>query len=173
MQNAVSIVVVLVLFVPAAWWVSHTRLVNARNDVAAGWSDVDTELDRRHTLIPQLVTTVGAAASHERDLLTELATRHAAALAAPHDPGAANTFEPPLAAAVQQVIALRERYPALNSQQNFLDLQRELAMTEDRMAAARRYYNTRVEHLNRRVEAFPSAIVASRHGFEKAEFFDI
>jgi LemA protein len=70
------------------------------------------------------------------------------------------------------VVALRERYPQLNSQQNFLELQRQLALTEDRIATARRFYNTRVERLNRRVEAFPSSLVAERHGFERADFFD-
>ena len=123
--------------------------------------------------ITQLVTSVQSAASHERQLLVELARRNDQAVAAPHTAEAANQWEPPLAQAVSQVIALRERYPQLNSQHNFLELQRELALTEDRIAAARRYYNTRVEQLNRRVEAFPSGVVAKRHGFARAEFFDI
>ena len=172
-QNIVAIVVVAILLVPASWWVSHTRLVGARNDVAGSWPDVDGELQRRHLLIPRLVETVRAAADHERTLLTELASRNDAALAAPHTPTAASELEPPLADAVARVVGLRERYPQLNSQQNFLKLQEQLSLTEDRIAAARRFYNTRVEHLNRRVEAFPSAIVARRHGFAKAEFFDV
>jgi LemA protein len=73
---------------------------------------------------------------------------------------------------VAQVLALRERYPALNSQQNFLALQRELAVTEDRLAAARRYYNTRVTRLNTAVDAFPSSVVARRHAFVHADLFD-
>ena len=75
--------------------------------------------------------------------------------------------------AVAGVVALRERYPQLNSQHNFLELQHQLALTEERIAAARRYYNTRVEQLNRRVEALPSGMVARCHGFTRAEFFDI
>jgi LemA protein len=171
-QNVIAIVVVLILLVPGAWWVSHTRLVAARNDVAGSWADVDAELERRHALIPRLVETVSASAGHEQRLLVELADRNAAAAAAPHTPGAANEWEPPLAEAARQVVALRERYPELNSQQNFLELQRQLALTEDRIAAARRFYNTRVERLNRRIEAFPSSLVADRHGFTHAEFFD-
>lgn len=171
-QNLVATAVVLVLLLPGAWWVSHTRLVGARNDVEHGWADVDAELARRHELVPRLVDSVQASAVHERALLTELASRNDAALAAPHTPGAANHWEPPLAEAARRVIALRERYPELDSQENFLELQRELAMTEDRIAAARRFYNTRVERLNRRIEAFPSSLVADRHGFERAEFFD-
>ena len=173
MTNTLAIVIVLVLLIPGSWWVSHTRLVVARNDVANGWADVDAELQRRHELIPQLVAAVEAAAAHERDLLVELASRNDAALAAPHTAEAASRWEPPLADSVARVVALRERYPQLNSQANFLDLQHQLALTEDRIAAARRYYNTRVEQLNRRVEAFPSAMVAKRHGFTRAEFFDI
>lgn len=173
MQNLIAFVVVALLVIPGSWWVSHTRLVNARNDVAAGWADIDAELERRHALIPALVDVVAAVARHEQVLLTELARRNDDAVAAPHTPSAASQWEPPLAAAARRVVALRERYPELDSQQNFLDLQRRLAMTEDRIAAARRYYNTRVEALNRRIEAFPSSIVASRHGFERAEFFDI
>ena len=172
MENLLALIAVVAVLIPGGWWVSHTRLVAARNDVAASWADVDTELHRRHELVPRLVTVVQAAAGDERELLVDLSHRNDEALAAPADAAAANRWEPPVAAAISQVIALRERYPALNSQQNFIDLQRQLASIEDRIAAARRFYNTRVEHLNRRVEAFPSGIVARRHGFEKAAFFD-
>ena len=172
MQNVIPVVVVVLLLVPGSWWVSHTKLVGARNQAVSAWADIDAELQRRHVLVPQLVSAVEAAAVHERELLVELARRNDAATLAPHTPDAASTFEPPVADAIARVVALRERYPALNSQQNFLDLQRQLSLTEDRVAAARRYYNTRVEELNRRVEAFPSSIVAGRHGFEKAAFFD-
>ncbi len=172
MQNVIALVVVLAVLVPGAWWVSHTRLVAARNDVEGSWADVDAELERRHDLIPRLVETVQASAGHERQLLAELAARNDAAMAAPHTPGAANRWEPPLVEAARQVVALRERYPELNSRQNFLELQRQLALTEDRLAAARRFYNSRVERLNRRIEAFPSSVVAGRHGFTRAEFFD-
>lgn len=172
MTNVIAIGVVLILLIPGSWWVSHTRLVAARTDVEGGWADVDTELQRRHELVPRLINTVQGAAQHERDLLVELARRNEAAMVAPHTAPSANRLEPPLSAAVAQVVALRERYPQLNAQANFLELQRQLSLTEDRIAAARRYYNTRVERLNRRVEAFPSGMVARRHGFAKAEFFD-
>ena len=172
MQNVLAIVVVLIALIPGAWWVSHTRLVAARDDVENGWADVTDELQRRHDLIPRLVETVRGAATHEHELLVELARRNDAAVAAPDTPDAANQWEPPVVDAARRVVALRERYPALNSQQNFIELQRQLAMTEDRVAAARRFYNTRVERLNRRVEAFPSAIVAQRHGIVQATYFD-
>ena len=81
-------------------------------------------------------------------------------------------LEPHRPTALAEVIALRECYPALNAQRNFIELQRELATTEDRIAAARRFYNTRVAELNRAIEAFPSAIVAGRHRFVRAELFE-
>lgn len=172
MQNVIAVCIVLVVLAPGAWWVSHTRLVADRTDVDGAWADIDTELDRRHHIVPKLVDAVRAAAVHERELLAELDRHHRAALAAPHTPSAANRWEPPFVDAVHRVVALRELYPELDGQQNFLALQRDLATTEDRIAAARRYYNTRVERLNRRIDAFPSALVARRHGFAKAEFFD-
>lgn len=173
MQNVVAVMVVLIVLVPGSWWVSYNRLVVARNDVENSWADVDDELRRRHTLILRLVESVRTAAIYEVDLLTELAHRNDAAADAPHTPQAANEFEPPLVDAAKDVLALREHYPQLNSEQTFLDLQRELATADDRIAAARRFYNTRVERLNRRIEAFPSVIVARRHGFGQAEFFDV
>lgn len=172
METAAVIVAIVVLAPAIAYWVSYNRLVSDRNEVATSWASVDAELERRHTLVPQLVEVVSASAAHERSLLVELASRNDAAVNSPSTPDAANEWEPPLADAVARVIALRERYPALNSQTNFLELQRRLAATEDRIAAARRFYNTRVEAYNRRTEAFPSGWVAARHGFERAAFFD-
>lgn len=173
MTNALAALAVLAVLVPGAWWVSHTKLVGARTEVAAAWADIDAELQRRHDLVPQLVAAVGAAAVHERELLVELSRRNDAAAAAPHTPEAASAWEPPVAEAIARVLALRERYPQLNAHQNFLALQRQLATIEDRIAASRRFYNTRVEELNRRVEAFPSALVAQRHGFEPAAYVDL
>jgi LemA protein len=155
-----------------AYSVSYNRLVTARNEVADTWSSVDIELERRHELIPRLVQSVSAAAAHERELLVELARRNEQAADTQHTVEAANHWEPPLADALARVVALRERYPQLNSQRNFLDLQQQLGLTEDRIAAARRFYNTRVEAYNRRTEAVPSAWVANAHGFNRASFFE-
>jgi LemA protein len=168
------LVVLLALAATAglAYLVSFNRLVARRQEVADSWATIDVELQRRHLLVPQLVAAVQSAAAHEHSLLAELLRRNEAAAVAAHTPAAATTWEPPLAAALQQVLALRERYPALNSQQNFLGLQHELSITEDRIAAARRFYNTRVQHLNTAIDAFPSNLVANRHHIAKAEFFD-
>lgn len=167
----VALAIALALVI--AYTVSYNRLVGDRQQVSDAWAAIEVELERRHVLVPQLVAAVDQTAVHERTLLVEIARRHDAAAAAPHTAAAASEWEPPLAAAISQVVALRERYPRLNSHQNFLALQRELAITEDRLAAARRYYNTRVERLNRRIDAFPSALVARRHRFAHADFFDL
>lgn len=175
MDALVALVVVVAIaagVVAVAYAVSFNRLVVKRQEVTTSWATIDVELQRRHVLVPQLVAAVQAAAVHEQHLLAELSQRNTAAAAAPHTPAAASAWEPPLVAAVAQVLALRERYPALDSQQNFLRLQHELATTEDRIAAARRFYNTRVQRLNTAVEAFPSSVVARRHAFTRAEFFD-
>lgn len=167
-----SIVVTVAVVLAIAYAVSYNRLVAKRQEVADSWATIDVELQRRHDLVPRLVESVRAAAAHEQTLLVELARRNEAAAAAPHTAAAASAWEPPLAAAVAQVLALRERYPALNSQQNFLALQRDLATTEDRIAAARRFYNTRVTKLNNAIDAFPSSVVARRHAFAHADLFD-
>lgn len=165
------LVAVVAVVVTVSYAVSYNRLVRHRESVTDAWRTIDAELQRRHQLIPHLVSTVRAAAQHELDILVDLSRRNEHADSAPHTAAEANRWEPPLAATVAQVIALREQYPALNSQRNFIELQRELATTEDRIAAARRFYNTRVAELNRAIEAFPSAIVADRHRFVRAEMF--
>ena len=172
MDGLIVVATLAVVALPVAYWVSYNRLVGARNQVAETWAGVDVELERRHDLVPRLIETVSAAAAHERSLLVELARRNEHAATTPPTVDAANEWEPPLADAIARVVALRERYPELNSQRNFLELQRQLSLTEDRIAAARRFYNTRVEAYNRRTESFPSAWVAGRHGFAKAAFFE-
>jgi LemA protein len=172
LMTLVSVVAAVAVVLAIAYAVSYNRLVATRQEVADSWATIDVELQRRHELVPRLVESVRAAAAHEQTLLIELARRNEAAATAPHTAAAASAWEPPLAAAVAQVLALRERYPALNSQQNFMALQRDLATTEDRIAAARRFYNTRVTKLNTAVDAFPSSVVARRRGFAHADLFD-
>ena len=171
---AALLVTIVIVAVPiaAGYAISYNRLVRRRESVADSWRTIDAELQRRHQLIPQLVSAVRAAAEHELDILVDLSRRNEQAHAAPHTATNANLWEPPLSTALAEVIALRECYPALNAQRNFIELQRELATTEDRIAAARRFYNTRVAELNRAIEAFPSAIVAGRHRFVRAELFE-
>ncbi len=150
---------------------SYNGLVSDRQQVADAWAVIDGELERRHALVPGLVSAVRATAVHERELLQRLieadrrsgeATRTAADRSSP---------EAELAAAASAVIALREQYPALNSQQNFLQLQKELATTEDRIGAARRFHNIKVAEYNRSIQAVPGNLVARRHHFDPAAYF--
>lgn len=153
--------------------VSYNRLVNDQNAVETSWATVDAELQRRHELIPRLVESVRGAAAHEQTLLVRAARAHAVAVASGHTPSSATRYEPAVAAAAADLVVLGERYPQLDAQQNFLDLQLRLTITEDRIAAARRYFNMVVAKLNRRVDAFPSNIVARRGGIGPAEYFEV
>ena len=171
MTSVVTFVVGTMVVIAVAYGVSFNRLVTARQETIDSWATIDVELERRHSLIPGLIETVGASAEHERTLLQRLIEADARAAAADHTPSDRSDPETELAHAASAVIALREQYPALDTQKDFLRLQGELAVTEDRIGAARRFHNTRVAELNRRVEAFPSSLVAARHGIGRGVFF--
>ncbi|MFK7919532.1 MAG: LemA family protein [Ilumatobacter sp.] len=169
-----TIVTILVLLAVASgftYLLSYNGLVQARQNVADAWAVIDLELQRRHDLIPQLVNSVQAAAVHERHVLDELIARERSAAAAAHTAADRSSPEALLAASASAVIALREMYPALNSQANFLRLQHDLAITEDRISAARRFHNLKVAELNRRTEAFPSNVVARSHRIDRGDYF--
>lgn len=151
--------------------VSYNGLVQTRQSVADAWAVVDIELQRRHDLIPELVRSVHAAAVHERHVLEELIARERAAAAAAHTAADRSGPEAQLAVAARAVMALREMYPQLNSHANFLRLQHDLTITEDRISAARRFHNLKVAELNRRTEAFPSNLVSGVHGIERGDYF--
>lgn len=160
----------ITLFLVVALIVLFNRLVAARNQVRAAWSDIDVQLTRRHDLVPQLVAAVQGYASHERaalTLVTELRTR-AMAAASLQDKA---RLEGELAQQVQRILALQEAYPDLKASDNFLGLQRDLVGIEDHLQYARRYYNGAVRDLNNRVETFPSLLVARAAGIGAAEFF--
>ena len=171
-----TLVLVVVVGVPAllglAYLVSYNRLVADRQEIADAWAVIDAELQRRHELIPPLVESVRSAATHQRRLLDDLAAKERAAAKVAHTAAARSEPEHAVAEATRAVLALRERYPELDTQQNFLRLQRDLVITEDRIGAARRFHNFKVAEYNRRTEAFPSNLVARRHGFERSSRFE-
>lgn len=154
------------------YWTGQNTLARRRDEVRSAWATVDAELQRRHELVPLLVDAVRAAAAHERRLLdgAVAAARHAAAVHA--DAHAATKAESALERAVGEIVALRQRYPQLDAQQRFLDLQEELTVTEDRIAAARRYYNTTVRDYNTACHEPRGRWIARRAGFVDAEYFD-
>jgi LemA protein len=151
--------------------VSYNRFVRQRNLVAESWRQIDVELVRRHDLVPNLVRVVQAYAAHERAVLDAVVAARARAEAPSATLAEQVTDEVRLTHGLRQLFALGEAYPGLRADRHFLALQRELVDTEDRIAAARRFYNGNVRALNTRVEAIPSAWVASLAGFAAAEYF--
>ena len=167
------VVLGLVALLALAVVVSYNRFVRQRNLVQESWRQVDVELRRRHDLIPNLVETVKGYAAHERGVLTSVTEARAAAVAAGGGVAAAAAAENALAGSLRSLFAVAEGYPDLKAAGPFQQLQAQLAETEDRIAAGRRFYNGNVRAINTRVEAFPSSIVASLFGFEKAEYFEV
>jgi LemA protein len=170
----VTLIVVAAIVVLAALMaiVSYNRFVSMRYSCDSAWANVDTELKRRYDLIPNLVSTVQGYAGHERGVFDEVARTRSAALGA-QGPAAASAAEGPFGAALGKLMAVAEHYPELKANQNFLQLQVTLAETEDRVQATRAVYNANVQGYNRRVQAFPSAIIARLFHFQNADFFQI
>ncbi len=166
-------VVVLVVLGALAVVVSHNRFVRQRTLVEESWGDIDVELSRRHDLIPNLVETVRGYATHEREVLETLVrAREDAARHRDERPGAREGYEETVARALQTVLARVEAYPELQASGGFLDLQRQLSLTEDRIAAARRFYNGNVRAYNTRVRTIPSNLVAALFRFRTRDFFE-
>jgi LemA protein len=166
----VGIVVLLALSVV----VSRNRFVRQLTLVDESWGDIDVELSRRHDLIPNLVATVQGYADHERGVLDTLVrAREDAAAHRGERPASREGFEVAVERALQSVLARVEAYPDLKASENFLHLQRQLTLTEDRIAAARRFYNGNVRSYNTRVETFPSNLVAGAFRFGPRDFFEL
>lgn len=154
-----------------AWVVAiYNRLVRLRNQVRAGWSDIDVQLTRRHDLVPMLVEAVKAYASHEKTLLESVAQLRAQALATAQ-PSRLAAVEGELEQALGRVIALREAYPELKASDNFLKLQTDLVEVEDHLQYARRFYNGAVRGYNDGIQKFPDVLIARGFGFGNAEFY--
>lgn len=172
MYVAIGIAVILLLAV--VWWIAtYNRLVGLRQLIHNAWSNVDTELKRRYDLIPNLVATVKGYAAHERDVLERVVKARQQALESTGSPQHQAADENVLVGALKSVFAVSEGYPELKASGNFLELQRELANTENRIQAARRFYNGNVKDLNTLIGQFPSSIVASQGRFEPEEFFEV
>lgn len=152
---------------------THNRIVGLRQNLRESWADIDVELKRRWELIPNLVETVKGYASYERETLERLMALRSAAMAVPGDPAAHAREETALMLGLKQVFALVEGYPTLKADAHYAALQKELAMTEDRIAAARRFYNGNVRDLNRICQQFPSNIIAGRMNIPPARYFEL
>jgi len=166
-----GLIAAIVLFVLLAWGVLvFNRLVRLRNQVRAGWSDIDVQLLRRHDLVPRLVDTVRAYAGHERQALERVTELRSQALAT-SSPARLAQVEGQLEHELGRLLVLEEAYPDLKASENFLQLQRDLVDVEDHLQYARRFYNGAVRGLNDGVQRFPDRLVAGAFGFQEAEFF--
>lgn len=160
----------LVLVVIAIWVVFvYNSLVRLRNRAKEAWSDIDVQLKRRYDLIPNLVEAVKGYMAHERQVFEKVTEARARAMGAggKEKAGAENM----LSGALKSLFAVAENYPQLRASENFHKLQDELSDTENKIQAARRFYNTNVRDLNIKIETFPSNTIARIFNFQKMEFF--
>ena len=162
----IGVLVVLAIVVV----LGYNRLVRLRNEVNTGWSNIDVQLQRRTVLIPNLVEAVKGYAAHERGVFDEV-TRARTAVQQAGSPGAAAEANDILTAALGRLFAVAEAYPDLKASENFLRLQDDLTDTEDKISAARRYYNATVMNFNNEVQSFPWLLLAKPLGFREREFF--
>ena len=152
----------------------YNRLVTLRNRVKEAWSDIDTQLKRRYDLIPNLIETVKGYMSHEKETLENVTKARTEAMAGQtNNPSLRSEGENVLTSTLKSLFAVSENYPDLKANQNFMELQRELTDTEDKIQAARRFHNSNVLALNNAVEMFPSNIIANLFKFQKADFFEL
>lgn len=170
----IIIAIVAVLLLPFIFvLVNYNQLVGLRNFIQNSWSNIDTELQRRYDLIPNLVATVKGYAKHESEVLesvTSLRNRCKANTGPIHEQAVEESL---LVGALQRLFVVVENYPDLKSNENFLLLQQELINTEDRIQAARRFFNGNVRDYNNKCETFPSNLIASMFGFQSHSFFDV
>jgi LemA protein len=164
----VGIIVLVILFIVFA----YNRFVTLVNRTAEAWADIDVQLKRRYDLIPNLVDTVKGYVTHERETLQNVTEARSAAMQA-QTPGEHAKGENMLSDALKSLFAVSENYPDLKANENFLELQRELSDTENKIQAARRFYNGNVRDLNTMIESFPANFIAGMFSFKKSDFFEL
>ena len=171
MNTTLILIIVAVLLV--IWLIaSYNKLITWRNRVQESWSDIDVQLKRRYDLIPNLVNTVKGYATHEQATFEKVIQARNSAMSA-QGTAEQGEAENMLSGALKSLFAVTESYPELKANENFLELQRELSDTENKIQAARRFYNGNVRDLNIKTESFPSNVIASMFKFVKKEFFEL
>ena len=169
-----TITMVVVVVIPLVYIIAtYNFLVRLRNHISEAWSNVDTELTRRYELIPNLVAVVKGYATHEHETLERVIELRNTCMADHGSVRHQESTEKQLVLAVQKLLALVEAYPDLKADKNFLELQNELVNTEDRIQAARRFYNGNVRDYRNKCEGFPSNLVANLFSFSPRNFFDV
>lgn len=167
------IILIVVIAIVLGWFVaSYNGFVKLVNRAKEAWADIDVQLKRRYDLIPNLVNTVKGYAAHESSAFEKVTAARSAAMGAQ---GIAQKGEAEnmLSSALKSLFAVSEAYPDLKANTNFLELQRELSDTENKIQAARRFYNTNVRDLNTKIESVPSNIIANMFKFSNMEFFEL
>lgn len=170
-MSILIIVLVVLAIVVFAGIGMYNGLITLKNRVDEAWSDIDVQLKRRYDLIPNLIETVKGYAAHEKEVFEKVTAARTAAM------GAGTQIEKEqaenmLSGTLKSLFAVAESYPELKANQNFLELQRELTDTEDKIQASRRFYNGNVRDFNTKLQVFPTNIFAGMLGFTKREFFE-
>jgi LemA protein len=166
----IGVVVLVAIFL----WATYNGLVTLRVRVEEAWSDITVQLKRRADLIPNLIETVKGYASHEKEVFQRVTEARTAVMNATSEgPEKAAQAENMLEGALKSLFAVAEAYPDLKASQNFSELQAELVDTEDKIQAARRFYNGGVRDLNTKIQVFPNNLVAGMFGFKSKEFFEV
>ncbi len=170
-----KIIYIIIAFIAIVlgWIVAiYNSLIRFVNRAREAWSDIEVQMKRRYDLIPNLVETVKGYASHEKGVFEKVTEARARAMGAEgiKEKGQAENM---LSGTLKTLFAVSENYPDLKANANFLELQRELSDTENKIQAARRFYNGNVRDLNIKIESFPSNIIASLFGFKKMDFFEL
>ncbi len=169
-----TVSIIIGVIVVLAFWVvfMYNSLVRLVHRTKEAWADIEVQLKRRHDLIPNVLETVKGYAAHERNVLENVTKARTDAVSA-KSAGEHAQAENMLSNTLKTLFAVSENYPDLKANANFLDLQRELADTENKIQAARRFYNGNVRDLNIAIDTFPQRIVAGSFGFSKMEFFEL
>jgi LemA protein len=169
-QKAMFIGIIIVAVLVLMGIFMYNGLITLKNRVDEAWSDIDVQLKRRYDLIPNLVNTVKGYATHEKELFEKITLARTAAMGA-SSPAQKEEAENALSGTLKTLFAVSENYPDLKANQNFLELQRELTDTEDKIQASRRFYNGNVRDFNTKIQTFPTNILAGMLNFSKRDFF--
>ena len=170
----VLVILALVVLMPLVWLIANfNRFVRVRQQIRESWSDIEVEMKRRYELIPNLVETVRGYAKHEREVLELVVQLRNKAMANNGPASGQAVDESALQIGMKRLFAVVEAYPTLKADAHFLALQQELANCEDRIAAARRFFNGNVREMNQLCEQFPTNLIASLFGFERATYFEL
>ncbi|HVM90305.1 MAG TPA: LemA family protein [Verrucomicrobiae bacterium] len=166
-------ILLAIVVIVVAWLVmTYNGLITLKNRTDEAWSDIDVQLKRRYDLIPNLVATVKGYAAHEAGTLEKVTAARTAAMSA-QGPEAKAAAENALSGTLKSIFALSENYPDLKANQNFLSLQDQLADTENKIQASRRFYNGNVRDFNTKIQVFPTNMIANMLHFTKRDFFGI